>query len=251
MGHNWGGMKILSLYRLLGPVDLKNVRRDDLLLWVIFSPLLLALLYRFAVPPLTGLLRRELGFDLEPYYGLLMCGLVAMAPTTIGMIVGFLLLDERDEGMLVVMLVTPLEPSRYLLYRITAPILLGFAVTVIAYPLAGLSLVPALDLLAIALLASLSGPTTALFLAVFAENKVAGFALVKVLNTINMLPIAALLLAPPWQLVGGLVPAFWPMKMLLLAAAGEGYLWYAIAGVAVNLAVLAALLERFNRIVHR
>ena len=51
-----GGMKILSLYRLLGPVDLKNVRRDDLLIWVIVSPLLLALLYRFGVPPLTGLL---------------------------------------------------------------------------------------------------------------------------------------------------------------------------------------------------
>lgn len=239
-------MDILSIYRSLGPVDLRNVRRDRLLAWVVAAPLLVALLYRFGVPALAELLRGRLGFDLAPYHGLLMSLFVLTAPTMIGMLAGFLLIDERDDRTLTAMLVTPMPLSGYLLYRVTAPIALGFVFTVACYPVAGLAPVPALDLLAIALLASLNGPVTALFLAVFAENKVAGFALVKVLNTINILPVAAFFLPPAWQLAAGIVPAFWPMKMLWLAVAGEGYTLYAAAGLAVNAMALALLLQRFE-----
>jgi fluoroquinolone transport system permease protein len=239
-------MKILSVLRFAGPVDLRNVRRDDFLLWVGIGPFLLALLFRFGVPPLAGLLDRELGFDLAPYHGLLMSFFVLMAPSMIGWVTGFLLLDERDGGVLTALLVTPMPFAAYLLYRIGAPLLLGFVMTVAVYPLAGLAPLPLPDLIAISLVASLTGPAMALFLAAFAENKVAGFALVKVLNTLTMIPIAAWFLRSPWQLAAGLVPTYWPMKMVWLAMEGRGFLLHGLAGLAVYGVAMALLLKHFQ-----
>jgi fluoroquinolone transport system permease protein len=230
----------------LARIDFANVRRDSLLLGAAVGPLLMALFYRYGVPPLADALARGAGFDLAPYFGLLMSFFLMMPPALVGMIVGFLLLDERDDRTLAALLVTPMPLSTYLGYRVTAPLVAGILATLVCYPIAGLAPIALLDLAVIASLASLTGPITALFLVSFAENKVAGFALVKILNLVNILPIAAYFLELPWQLVGGIVPGFWPMKMLWLATAGEGYLGYALAGLVVNVVVLWLLLERFR-----
>jgi fluoroquinolone transport system permease protein len=239
-------MRLLALVRSAGAVDLKNVRRDELLAGVAAAPVVLALLYRLGLPPLAALLERELGFDLAPYHPLLASFFVLLAPSMVGMIAGFLLLDERDQGVFDALRVTPLPLGGYLLYRTAAPVLVGGAVTVAAYPLAGIAPLALADLVAIAFVAALTGPLTALFLAAFAENKVAGFALVKVLNTISMVPVAAWFLDPPWQLAAGIVPTFWPMKMTWLAAAGAGYAPFVPAALAAYGAATLLLLRRFQ-----
>jgi fluoroquinolone transport system permease protein len=68
------------------------------------------------------------------------------------------------------------------------------------------------SLLAIATLAGLSAPLLALVLATAAPNKVAGFAMVKVLNGVNLLPVVAFFLPVPLQYVAGVLPAYWPMR---------------------------------------
>jgi fluoroquinolone transport system permease protein len=237
---------LTSTLGALARIDFANVRRDSLLLGAAIGPLMMALLYRFGIPLLADALALNAGFDLTSYYGLVMSFFLMMPPALVGMIVGFLLLDERDDRTLTALLVTPLPLSTYLAYRVTAPLAAGILATLVCYPIAGLAPIGLMDLTVIAALAALTGPITALFLVSFAENKVSGFALVKIINLVNILPIAAYFLELPWQLVGGIVPGFWPMKMLWLATAGEGYLAYGLAGLVVNVVVLWLLLERFK-----
>lgn len=239
-------MRLLAIVRRAGPVDLRNVRRDGMLAWIGAAPFLLALGCRYGLPPLAALLERKLAFDLTPYHGLLMSFFVLMAPAMTGWITGFLLLDERDTGVLTALRVTPMPLAGYLLYRTAVPLALGFAVTVAGYPLAGIAPLPLPDLAAIAAVAALTGPATALFLAAFAQNKVAGFALVKVLNTLSMIPIAAYFLPFPWQLAAGLMPTYWPMKMTWLAAAGEPYALYLLPGLAIYGVAILLLMRRFR-----
>lgn len=244
-------MRVSSIYKALGPIDLKNVRRDSLLAWTVLLPVLIVLLIRFGVPALEETLQSRLEFDLAPYHPLIMSGFVMTAPGIVGMIAGFLLLDERDDRTLTALLVTPMPVSGYLFYRISAPMAAGVVVTAACYPIANLTPLPVADLIWVTLLGSLSGPITTLVLAVLAENKVSGFALVKLLNTVNTLPVAAYFLPEKWQPLAGIIPGFWPMKMLWLAAEGESYVVWAIAGLIVNLAVLGLLLWRFSRVLHR
>lgn len=240
-------MRLIRALRVLGAVDLRNVLRDPLLAWVVLYPFVLALALRFGVPPLAGWLDRNGSFDLLPYYPLLASFVVGMAPGMVGTVVGFLLLDERDERTLTAVLVSPLPLEHYLLYRLGLPTTLGLLVTLAVYPLAGLAPLRWDHLLVASGLAALSAPITALFLGTFAQNKVSGFAFVKILNGLNMLPVLAWFLPMPRQLAMGLLPTYWPMKLVWEAADGRLGGALAGAGLAVNLAAIAALTVTFRR----
>jgi fluoroquinolone transport system permease protein len=92
-----------------------------------------------------------------------------------------------------------------------------------------------------------SAPPLALVLASAAPNKVAGFAVVKVLNGVNLLPIAAFFLPLPLQYIAGVVPTYWPMRALWSAAEGEPdhvYLAIGVMTAALAVVLVAHLFER-------
>lgn len=227
--------------------DSRLLWRDPLLPWVLLLPLGLAALFRVLIPRVAQALAVAVGFDLAPYYPLIMGGYLMTAPGIVGMVIGFLLLDERDARTLSALRVTPLSMRRYLVYRVTFPLLAGTATTLIGYPLIGLTGLPMMTLLPIAAVAALSAPSLAFVLAMAAPNKVAGFAVVKLLNVINLLPVVAFFVPRPLQYVAGVLPAFWPMRALWSAAAGDSFVTYLLVGTvvgAVAIAIAAALFDR-------
>ncbi|MCB0153322.1 MAG: hypothetical protein KDF65_00900, partial [Anaerolineae bacterium] len=111
-------MQNLSTLRTLSLGDVRNIGRDSLLAWMIVIPLLTGLMVRLLLPRLSPWLLARYAFDLTPYYGLLMSYLVVLiTPILFGAVIGFLLLDERDDQTLLAMQVTPLPLSSYLFYR--------------------------------------------------------------------------------------------------------------------------------------
>jgi fluoroquinolone transport system permease protein len=244
-------MNGLSIFFKLAPVDWKNVRRDSLLMWIPVIPLLLALLIRWGAAPLTEALLRTTGFDLTPWYPLIMASFVITLPGLIGTVTGFLLLDERDDGVLDALLVTPVSARAYVGYRVATPLVAGFVMTVASYPICGLTPLPWIDLVAAALLGGFGAPFMALYLASFADNKVTGFAMMKLMNAVQILPLLAYFVPPPAQFLFGLIPSYWPMKMVWQSAAGLSYGPYLVSGLAVNIAAVGLLVRRFDRIVHR
>jgi hypothetical protein len=226
--------------RTLMVADARVLWRDPLLVWMTAMPIGVAALIRSVV----GVVENRLvgsGFDLSPYYPLIMGGYLMTAPGLIGFVVGFLLLDERDAGTLRALRVTPLPTTHYLAYRIAGPLVVGTLATIVGYRFVGLSPISMLPLVAIALVASVSAPLLALVLAAAAPNKVAGFAVLKVLNGVNLLPIAAFFLPPPLQYVAGVIPTYWPMRALWSVATAAPY-WpfLAIGGVLGAVAVTLA-----------
>jgi fluoroquinolone transport system permease protein len=244
-------MNTIKIFNVLGPVDLKNIRRDSLLAWILVLPIILALGTRVAMPPLTIWLQERFAFDLTPYYPLLLSTFILLAPGMSGLVTGFLLLDERDDRTLTALLVTPMPLNGYLFYRITFPVILGFITTLVGYPLIGLVPIAPLDLVIVALLGALSGPLVALFLAAFAENKVAGLTMVKMLNGITLLPLVAYFIQSDLQVLAGAIPTYWPLKIFWLAGSGQSYWGYVVAGLAVNVLALWLLMRRFDRLLHQ
>jgi fluoroquinolone transport system permease protein len=227
--------------------DTRLVWRDPLLAWVLLLPLGLAALFRVLIPRVGEALSAAVGVDLTPFYPLIMGGYLMTAPGIVGMVIGFLLLDERDARTLSALRVTPLSMRHYLAYRVTLPLLAGTATTLIGYPLIGLTALPMMTLVPIAAVAALSAPSLALVLVIAAPNKVAGFAVVKLLNMINLLPMVAFFVPPPLQYVAGVLPAFWPMRALWSAAAGEPFVTYLVVGSIVGAAAIAIAGALFDR----
>ncbi len=244
-------MNIVQLYRALGPIDLKNVQRDSMLVWLPLMPPLVALLARWGIPALTDWLRAQVGFDLTPYHLLIMSFFMPFPAGFVGVITGFLLLDERDDRTLTALMVTPMPLAGYLAYRLSAPLIVSMAVAMITYPLVGILPLPWMILLPIALLSGCAAPILAVVLASLAENKVAGLALQKMLGTLLFLPVVAYFLPEPWQWLAGVFPTYWPMKVFWLAAAGQPYLLPLSLGMIINAAYLVLFTRLLDSVLHK
>jgi len=232
--------------RTLLATDARLLWRDPLLIWMTAVPILMALLIKIVVRGVAQLFP-AVAAALPAYHPLIMGGYLMTAPGMIGFVIGFLLLDERDAGTIRALRVTPVPFWQYLMYRLIGPLVAGTAATIIGYPLTQLSPMPIVTLLPIAAVGAIAAPMLAFALAAMAPNKVAGFAVVKVLNAVNLLPIAAYFLPLPLQYAAGILPTYWPMRALWSAASGQAYGIPLLTGLLVGAAAILLLAHQFER----
>ena len=228
----------------LWAIDARSVARDGLLAVTLVLPLLVALVVRYGTAPLTVALQTHLAFDLAPYYPLIMSNMVVIAVNTVGGMIGFMMLDERDDGTIKALRVTPVPVRAYLAYRLGVPTVLAFVMTLVCYPIAGLTPLPFATLVPVAACGALLAPAMALFLAATAANKVAGLALFKLIGGVLNVPLIAYFVPPVWQPLFGMVPTFWPMKAVWAAAEGGAAWIYLAAGTAISLLLIVVLARR-------
>lgn len=225
-------MHTLRLIRRLGPLDARNVLRDPLLRWMVILPLLFALALRGAIPALLGLALARLPFKLDitlHYAPLISLALLLMGPMLAGVVVGFLLLDLRDDGVLAALRVGPPGLRGYLLYRLALPTAAGVLLAPALFLIAGL---PAGGPLGLALVSLGAAPVAALYallLGALAQNKVQGIALLKLSGVLFVLPALARYAPGPWQLPLALAPTYWPARLLWALQAGDPA-WGFLAG---------------------
>jgi fluoroquinolone transport system permease protein len=88
-------------------------------------------------------------------------------------------------------------------------------------------------------------------LVAFAANKVQGFVFAKVIGIVLVPCIVAYFVTSTWQIVFGLVPHYWALKVFWLF--DDGAVGAAVVHAAIGLAwqgtVIALLLRRFARVV--
>lgn len=245
-------LRVGHVIRALGPIDVKSVHRDTMLRWVVAYPVAIALVVRWGVPAVAAWLQDRHGFDLVPYYALIMSFVLLSVPMITGVVIGFLLLDQRDDRTLSALQVTPLTLNGYLAYRITIPMLLSVLMTVVLVPLASLVEMGFVPLLLAALAAAPQAALYAVFLATFAANKVQGFALMKAVGVLAWPPVFAYFVPPPLQWVFGVVPQYWPAKLFWMLEAGEAHAGlYLLLGLAYQILWLALLVRRLNTVLRR
>lgn len=239
-----------SVLRALGPIDAANVRRDPLLRWMLVLPLLFALLFRWLASLIEPWLVARFGIDLTLHYPLIGGLLALLAPMLFGCVVGFLLLDQKDDGTLTALRVTPLTPAGYLAYRIAIPMALSIVMTPLVLELGGFTSVGLGERILAGAAAAPLAPAFALFVASVARNKVQGFALMKAAGVINWPPILAWFVTSRWQLAFGLCPTYWPVKFYWELEAGGPAAWIYLVVDLVFLSLLIAwLARRFDRTV--
>ncbi|MFD0714797.1 hypothetical protein [Paenibacillus sp. GCM10027626] len=189
--------------------DLRQLAYDPMLIFFLVAPLMLIAAVSLGIPAFAVLLQREAGFDLIAYYPLVLNVALLMIPLILGVMNGFLLLDERDEKLIDYFAVTPLTKTGYIAYRLLLPISLSFIYVFLLLALNGLVPVRAGSFLLTMPVLVLETPLVTLFMAAFAANKVEGLALSKGLGILLFVPAVVHFVPYPWQLLGGIVPSFW------------------------------------------
>ncbi|MFA7566091.1 MAG: hypothetical protein WCY01_03635 [Alkalispirochaeta sp.] len=190
--------------------DGKNAIRDDILPVVACIPVFLVLLIRFGEPQLQAVLPASI--DLSVHHPAVIAVLTCMTPMMFGWVIGFMLLEEREEHVLSAIAITPLTKRGYLLYRITLVTVVSIVLTAVLIPLSGLSGISGLTMpryLIISVMAALEAPFFALILATLAGNRVEGLAVAKLLGIIVIPPILPFYFDSPAVYLSGIIPSYW------------------------------------------
>lgn len=243
----------IGIKRLINLIffDLKNIIRDSTLAPILFAPLLILLFARFA-PPLTEIwLKKQFGFDLSPYFILINIFFAGLPSFLFGMMFGFLILEEKEAGIIEAISVSPGGKNGYLLYKLSAPTLLSFFFFILIFTGSALSHFKLAKVLTASAVSCLSAPLLALFLASFASNRVEGLALGKASGLILLGPFIAFFTAPPWVYTGLILPIFGPAAIINLSKNHLQTFLFFSAALVVNLGLLLLLLRIFQKRLQR
>lgn len=225
--------------------DFRNIARDATMLLMLFAPLAIFLLLRFAVPAATEFLQNEHDFQLVPYYAFIVC-FMSMIPTMLfGLIFGLLILDERDEDIITFITVTPLGKSGYTAYKLFASYVISFLFVFVVIYGTHLMTLEIIYTIPIAAAIALEAPLCSLFLAAFAENKVAGLAYGKIIGLMYIAPFIVFFVNSNWQLLASPLPPYWIAKAFIAALGKETLFWpYILVGFAVHVGFAVILLKK-------
>jgi fluoroquinolone transport system permease protein len=214
------------------------IRRDPLLIILVLGPFLYGPVFRFCLPMLQPVLMNAFSFDLTPWYLLADMLLLTLTPMLAGMLCGFLMLDERDEGLGEYYSVTPLGGAGYIASRLALPVLWSIVIAPVLMMLFSLTHPEMLRVLCIAVTGGLFGAVNTLMLLSFANNKVEGLAVSKIMG-LTMLPmIVPIITNSPWGLIAGVFPAYW------LGALLQGPLWLFPVALAVSIVWMVLFYKR-------
>src|SRR5574337_392770 len=232
-----------------GRNDLRGSYRDPLLVMIVVAPAIWTTLVAVITPRVTTMLARRSGFDLVPYYPLILTAFLLLTSVIIaGALAAFLVLDELDAGTLTALRVTPVPLAVFFGYRAATVTVVTTVYVITTLTFSGLlepGLIPAL--VPIGLLAGLSAVVTLLLILAMANNKIQGLAAVRALGMLTAgLPCLPWFIDSGWNLAFGVLPPFWAAKAFWVAS-DHGTWWpYILAGTAYNLAIAWPLFRRFH-----
>jgi hypothetical protein len=224
--------------------DAMSIGRDPMLLFAIVLSVLPAIGFHLTQQQMDGAALAAFGVEQLSRY---VAPVALLVPAyLIGWVTGFLLLEDRDDGPLAAIAVTPMGKGGFFAYRATVTALVTAAVTLLGLRL----MVPeigAAEAVLVLLLVPAGAVIAAVMLPAVARNKVEGLALTKLINLGMFAPLLAIM-PSPWRLLGGVVPSYWIGEALGLA---EGRVLplpvLVAAAVLVHLVWGIVLVRRFIR----
>jgi len=95
----------------------------------------LALLLQQVLPWLNQRLADRI--TLSDYYPVAACLVALLVPNAMGIVLGFQLVEEKDEGTLVAVAVTPMSLDQYFLYRAAVYALVSVPLVIVLHELLG------------------------------------------------------------------------------------------------------------------
>jgi fluoroquinolone transport system permease protein len=235
----WGAI------RSFARADRATLLRDPLVVMIAIGVPAVAVVARLISTVGVEWIRNRFGIDITPYLPVVWAMLLVVhTPLLFGSLVGLLLLEDRDAGLLPVLATTRASTSTLLVYRLGALVLATAVMTPIGFAIAGVEH-PAgwMGLLATSIAAAALAPLPALVMAALAPNRAAGMALMKIIGLPIYLPLAAWFVGFPPAAAFAIVPSSWAIWSSWAGSASTSMM-LALIGVVVCAIVSAWLLRR-------
>ncbi len=216
--------------------DIKQIFKNPIVTILFILPLFLAVFGRIIITVLIPYLNQYFALDPSPYFSFILAAMITEAPVSLGIVTGFIMLDDRDGNIFDLMRVTPLGSSGYILNRLAFPYAASFLFTFIVYFIINIYHLSMVSLILLALLMGLISIIISLCMFFIATDKVKGLTYAKALNLFSLFTLADLLNLKWFSYFSHAVPSYWVTKIVqnptalnIIFAFGVSAVW--VAGV--------------------
>jgi fluoroquinolone transport system permease protein len=262
----------MKTFLALSSYELKNISRDNMTFLMAIYPVFITLIGAYVIPLIMRSFETP---DATLYISSLVIIIVlaSMAPMLAGAMLGFLLLDHKDERTLDSLRVTPLSLRSYLIFKASYTYVLAAVASALvilgvrllsgdSYTFMGQNVfrdLPLSGIILYAFVGGLFGPVFGLLIATLAKNKIEGFAYLKSIGIIIILPVLVMLetLQDFKQYFIGIIPGFWPVKGLLESAsilsnpANLPPALYFFIGLVFMLGLIVVFIHQFQKVMSK
>ncbi len=209
--------------------DLKMIMRDPIMAMLFFIPVVIGILFKLLIHFLLPIALEyiEFALPLEPY---LLSMTLMMTPYMLGVVMGFMMLDDKDGNILDLVMVTPFGRRGYLLNRILFISIFTFIYTLINYSILNLMALNFISLLYISLLLSIFAASIGLLFYRIASDKIIGLTYAKILNFVIIFVFADFIKAEWFIYVAAVFPTYWITRLITNQGVATNYI---LAGVVV------------------
>ncbi|MGD9677029.1 MAG: hypothetical protein AB7V16_01530 [Vulcanibacillus sp.] len=193
--------------------ELKKWIRDPMMIFLLAYPIILAGIIRVGIP----IAEEQFHFSLAQYYHIFVAGVMLLTAAVTGGVIGFSILDDRDDKILYAVDVSPVSFNVFMGLRFAMCFILTYISCIIAIIIVDLVEIPLYAILLVTISISLFSSISAMFVNFFATNKVEGFAMMKAGAIIVIFPIVSMFFIDFKEFFFGFEPNFWAVKALSVA----------------------------------
>src|SRR6056297_2963782 len=194
--------------------DLKHMIREPIIGLMFFVPIIISIVFKLADLYLVPVIEMNFSVDIGFYYIYILSAIFVISADMIGVVIGFMMLDDKDGHILELISVTPLGKSGYLINRLGFMALFTFIFTFVSYFILDMVRIPIFTLIFIALMLSILSACIGLLLSSLASDKVKGLTYAKGLNFIIIFCFADLIDVEYIRVVSAIFPTYWVSSII-------------------------------------
>jgi len=194
--------------------DIKQILRDPIMALLLVAPLLLISVFKILEVFLIPFLAIKTGFDIAPYTVYVLSFVLLLNSGMLGIVTGFMMLDERDGNIAQLLEVTPLGRSGYLINRLLFASLLSVVYGFISFAVFNLVELPFLSMVFLSILSAIYTAIIGLLIYSGADDKVKGLTFAKGLNTLVLFAFTDLFALPWLTYSSWFFPPYWITMVL-------------------------------------
>lgn len=194
--------------------DIKQILRDPVMTLLLVAPLLLIIVFKIVEVVLTPFLMQKTGFDVMPYASYVFSFILLMNSGMLGIVTGFMMLDERDGNIAQLLEVTPLGRSGYLINRLSFASILSILYCLVSFAVFRLAELPFYSVILFCLLSAIYTAIIGLLIYSGADDKVKGLTYAKGLNSLVLFAFTDLIALNWLTFISWFFPPYWITMMI-------------------------------------
>lgn len=223
--------------------DIKQVVRDPIMALLLVAPLLLITVFKLLEVLLIPFLAIKTGFDMAPYTAYVQAFVLLINSGMLGIVTGFMMLDERDGNIAQLLEVTPMGRSGYLINRLLFASLLSIVYCIISFAVFKLVYLPLISIIFLSVLSAMYTAIIGLLIYSGADDKVKGLTFAKGLNSLVLFAFTDLFSLNWLTILSWFFPPYW---MTMTIKTPHSLMVYGIA-LLVHAGWLGFLIFRYSR----